>query len=65
MRIVSVFRYGNNLAIRRCPNFDGGSILRDASLILRPVKPSWRTFLLEEKADADFMAERQNVMDEQ
>ncbi|MBX4600502.1 type II toxin-antitoxin system VapB family antitoxin [Klebsiella pneumoniae] len=66
MRTVSVFRNGNNRAIRlpRDLDFDGVNeleIIREGdTLILRPVKPSWSSFRQEEKADADFMAEREN-----
>ena len=65
MRTVSVFRNGNNRAIRlpRDLDFDGVNeleIIREGdTLILRPVKPSWSSFRQEEKADADFMAERE------
>lgn len=68
MRTVSVFRNGNNRAIRlpRDLDFDGVNeleIIREGdTLILRPVKPSWSSFRQEEKADADFMAERENVV---
>ncbi|WP_165470914.1 type II toxin-antitoxin system VapB family antitoxin, partial [Klebsiella pneumoniae] len=60
MRTVSVFRNGNNRAIRlpRDLDFDGVNeleIIREGdTLILRPVKPSWSSFRQEEKADADF-----------
>lgn len=50
MRTVSVFRNGNNRAIRlpRDLDFDGVNeleIIREGdTLILRPVKPSWSSF---------------------
>lgn len=71
MRTVSVFRNGNNRAIRlpRDLDFDGVNeleIIREGdTLILRPVKPSWSSFSQEEKADADFMAERENVVSDE
>lgn len=71
MRTVSVFRNGNNRAIRlpRDLDFDGVNeleIIREGdTLILRPVKPSWSSFRQEEKADADFMAERENVVSDE
>ncbi|HBR2160668.1 TPA: AbrB/MazE/SpoVT family DNA-binding domain-containing protein [Klebsiella pneumoniae] len=71
MRTVSVFRNGNNRAIRlpRDLDFDGVNeleIIREGdTLILRPVKPSWSSFRQEEKTDADFMAERENVVSDE
>lgn len=71
MRTVSVFRNGNNRAIRlpRDLDFDGVNeleIIREGdTLILRPVKLSWSSFRQEEKADADFMAERENVVSDE
>lgn len=71
MRTVSVFRNGNNRAIRlpRDLDFDGVNeleIIREGdTLILRPVKPSWSSFRQEEKADADFMTERENVVSDE
>lgn len=71
MRTVSVFKNGNNRAIRlpRDLDFDGVSeleILRDGdTLILRPVRPTWGSFLQEEKADKDFMADRGDVVSDE
>ncbi|PWC14553.1 type II toxin-antitoxin system VapB family antitoxin [Brenneria corticis] len=70
MRIVSVFKNGNNRAIRlpRDLDFDGVTeleIFRDGdTLVLRPVKPSWNSFLSEEKADADFMKDRPDIVED-
>lgn len=70
MRIVSVFKNGNNRAIRlpRDMDFEGVNeleIVREGDIImLRPVKPNWHSFLQEERADADFMTERQDVVEE-
>ncbi|KQN55418.1 AbrB/MazE/SpoVT family DNA-binding domain-containing protein (plasmid) [Erwinia sp. E602] len=71
MRTVSVFKNGNNRAIRlpRDLDFDGVSeleILRDGdTLILRPVRPTWGSYLQEEKADKDFMADRDDVVSDE
>jgi len=68
MRTVSIFRNGNNRAIRlpRDLDFDGVSeleIVREGdSIILRPVRPTWGSFVSGEKADPDFMAEREDVV---
>lgn len=70
MRTVSVFKNGNNRAIRlpRDLDFDGVNeleIIREGdTLILRPVKPSWRSFMQEEKADADFLKDREDVIED-
>lgn len=68
MRTVSIFKNGNNRAIRlpRDLDFEGVSeleIVREGdSIILRPVRPTWGSFLELEKADPDFMAEREEVV---
>lgn len=71
MRTVAIFQNGNNRAIRlpRDMEFDGVKelqIIREGdTLILRPVKPTWGSFLQQEKADADFLAERQDVISDE
>lgn len=68
MRTVSIFKNGNNRAIRlpRELDFEGVSeleIIREGnSIILRPVRPTWSSFLELEKAAPDFMAEREDVV---
>ncbi|CAL14158.1 Hypothetical protein YE4142 [Yersinia enterocolitica subsp. enterocolitica 8081] len=70
MRTVSIFKNGQNRAIRlpKDMNFDGVTeleILRDGdSIILRPIRPTWVSFMDEDKADDDFLAERQDVIEE-
>lgn len=67
MRKVSIFKNGNNRAIRlpRDMDFEGVNeleILREGdTLILRPAKPSWGSLKDEAKADEDFLAERPDV----
>lgn len=71
MRTVSVFKNGNNRAIRlpRDMDFAGVNELEIAregdTIILRPVKPSWGSFLLEDQADADFMTEREDIINDE
>lgn len=71
MRTVSIFKNGNNRAIRlpRDLDFEGVSeleIVREGdSIILRPVRPTWGSFLELEKADPDFMAERGDVVSDE
>ncbi len=68
MRTVSIFKNGNNRAIRlpRDLDFEGVSeleIVREGdSIILRPVRPTWDSFFELERADPDFMAEREDVV---
>lgn len=35
------------------------------SIVLRPVRPTWGSFLQEEKADADFMTDREEVVSDE
>ena len=71
MRTVSIFKNGNNRAIRlpRDMDFEGVSeleIVREGdSIILRPVRPTWGSFLELEKADPDFMTEREDVVSDE
>lgn len=71
MRTVSIFKNGNNRAIRlpRDLDFDGVSeleIVREGdSIILRPVRPTWSSFAQLGKADADFMAEREEIVSDE
>jgi antitoxin VapB len=70
MRTVSIFKNGNNRAIRlpRDLDFEGVSeleIVREGdSIILRPVRPTG-PFAQFEKADPDFMAEREDVVSDE
>jgi len=71
MRTVSIFKNGNNRAIRlpRDMDFEGVSeleIVREGDrIILRPVRPAWGSFAKMEKADPDFMAEREDVVSDE
>lgn len=72
MRTVSIFKNGNNRAIRlpRDLDFDGVSELEivregDSSIILRPVRPTWSSFAQLDRADPDFMAEREDVVSDE
>lgn len=40
-------------------NIQAGEII-----ILCPVKPDWNSFLYEDKADADFLSERPDIIEE-
>ncbi|WP_350305430.1 type II toxin-antitoxin system VapB family antitoxin [Photorhabdus viridis] len=62
--------YGNNRATRlpRDLDFEGLNELEIISegntIILRPAKPSWNSFLQQEKADTDFLTEQPNIVEE-
>jgi antitoxin VapB len=63
MRTVSIFKNGNNRAIRLPRDLE---IVREGdSIILRPVRPTWGSFAQFEKADPDFMAEREDVVSDE
>ncbi|WP_445496382.1 type II toxin-antitoxin system VapB family antitoxin [Photorhabdus sp. SF281] len=71
MRTVAVFKNGNNRAAIRLPrdlDFEGVNeleITREGNtIILRPAKPNWNSFLQQEKADADFLTERSDIVEE-
>ncbi|EAN2945108.1 type II toxin-antitoxin system VapB family antitoxin [Citrobacter werkmanii] len=63
MRTVSIFKNGNNRAIRLPRDLE---IVREGgSIILRPVQPTWGSFAHLEKADPDFMTEREDVVSDE
>ncbi|PHM59498.1 AbrB family transcriptional regulator [Xenorhabdus ishibashii] len=70
IRTVSIFKNGNNRAVRLPKDFDFEGvneleIRREGdSIILRPAKPNWLSFKNEEKADNDFLIERIDVIDD-
>ncbi|AWK43609.1 virulence-associated protein vagC [Photorhabdus laumondii subsp. laumondii] len=40
-------------------------IIREGDIIiLRPIKPSWNSFLQQEKTDSDFLTERLDIVEE-
>ncbi|NIF22309.1 type II toxin-antitoxin system VapB family antitoxin [Candidatus Pantoea multigeneris] len=71
MRTVSIFKNGNNRAIRlpRDMDFEGVSeleIVREGdSIVLRPVRPTWGSFAQLDKADADFLVNRGDVVSDE
>ena len=71
MHTVSIFKNGNNRASRlpRDLDFEGVSeleIVREGnSIILRPVRPTWSSLASLEKADADFLKEREDVVSDE
>lgn len=70
MRTVSIFRNNRNQAIRLPKDFEFPGVAeleidrKGDTIVLRPVRPSWMSFREEPHADADFLAERPDVIDE-
>lgn len=69
-RTVAVFKNGGNRAVRLPKDFDFEGvneleISREGDrIILRPVKPNWMSLKNEDKADHDFLLERDDVIEE-
>jgi antitoxin VapB len=67
---AAIFRNGSNQAVRipRDMEFQGISEVeierQGDALILRPVRPSWLSLLSVPAADADFLQERPDVIEE-
>jgi len=70
MRTVAIFKNSHNQAIRIPQDMAFHGVLKleirkdGDTLILRPVRPSWRTLQNLQLADDDFLAERQDVVEE-
>lgn len=70
MRTVSIFKNNNNQAIRipRDMEFTGVSELeivrKGDMLVLRPVRPTWGSLRDMPPADADFLTDRNDVIDD-
>ena len=68
MRTVSIFKNAKNQAIRlpKDMEYQGISqleiIKNGDEIILRPIRPNWLSFSDVEKADDDFMLQRQDVV---
>lgn len=71
MRTVSIFKNGVNQAIRLPKDlaFDGVSELeivkQGDSIILRPVRPTWKSLAQNSKADADFLQDRPDIVSDE
>ncbi len=70
MRKVSIFRNNRNQAIRLPKEFEFQGVSELAiekqgdTILLRPVRPSWSSFLDEPRADAAFLSERPDLVEE-
>ncbi|MFC3149778.1 type II toxin-antitoxin system VapB family antitoxin [Litoribrevibacter euphylliae] len=71
MRTVSIFKNGKNQAVRlpKDMEYEGVSdleIIKEGDTItLRPSKPSWISLAETEKADEDFLVEREDIIEDQ
>lgn len=69
-RKVSIFRNNRNRAIRLPKDFVFPGVTeltiekRGDALILRPVRPDWRSFAQEPAADAHFLEDRPELIEE-
>ena len=70
MRTVSIFRNNRNQAIRLPKDFEFPGVTeltiekQGDTIVLRPVRPSWLSFQGEPRADADFLRNRPDLIEE-
>jgi len=70
MRTASLFKNGNNQAVRLPKNFEFEGVTEveikkeGESIILTPKRKSWTSFTNIEKADSDFLLERLDVVED-
>jgi antitoxin VapB len=70
MRIVSIFRNNRNQAIRLPKEFEFEGVTeltierQGDTILLRPARPSWSSFLDESRPDAGFLHERPDLLEE-
>ena len=70
MRTVSIFRNNRNQAVRLPRDFEFPGVTeliierRGDAIVLRPVRPSWTSFADEPRADADFLRDRPDLVEE-
>lgn len=69
-RTVSIFRNNRNQAIRLPRDFEFSGVTeltierQGDTILLRPVRPDWVSFMEEPRADADFLRERPDLIEE-
>jgi antitoxin VapB len=70
MRTVSVFRNNRNQAIRLPKDLEFAGVTEltiekhGDTIVLRPVRPDWLSFQSEPRADADFLRDRPDLVEE-
>lgn len=68
MKTVAIFKNGSNRAVRLPKGFDFPGvneleIIKEGnSVILRPVRPGWLSLTALDRADPDFLSEREDVI---
>ncbi len=69
-RTVSIFRNNRNLAIRLPRDFEFPGVKeltierQGDTILLRPVRPDWLSFVDEPLGDAEFLRERPDLVEE-
>jgi len=69
-RTVSIFRNNRNQAIRLPKDFEFQGVTeltierQGDTILLRPVRPDWLSLMEEPSADADFLGERPDLIEE-
>lgn len=69
-RTVSIFRNNRNQAIRLPKDFEFQGVTEltiereGDTIVLRPVRPDWLSLMDEPRADADFLRERSDLIEE-
>jgi antitoxin VapB len=70
MRTVSIFRNNRNQAVRLPKDFEFTGVTeltiekQGDTILLRPVRPSWTSFSDEPRADAEFLRDRPDLIEE-
>jgi antitoxin VapB len=70
VRTVSIFRNNRNQAIRLPKDFEFPGVTEltiekhGDTVVLRPIRPSWISLLDEPHADADFIGDRPDLIEE-
>jgi len=65
MKTVSIFKNGNNRAIRLSPDLNFEGVREGNSLTIRPARPNWGAFSKLEKGGVDYMTVREEVISDQ
>jgi antitoxin VapB len=71
MKTVSIFKNSSNRAVRLPKGMDFPGVhefeivQQGNSIVLRPVRPDWLSFANVEKADSDFLLEREDVISDE
>ncbi|MGC8537252.1 MAG: type II toxin-antitoxin system VapB family antitoxin [Rhizomicrobium sp.] len=69
-RTVSIFRNNRNQAIRLPRDFEFQGVTeltierQGDTILLRPVRPDWLSLMNEPRADADFLRERPDLVED-